>query len=88
MSQNPTRSVNLRGIIRSAPFVHGFNDAVAGKPYDYDAYNDLGDTNDRWNYERGRMLGMVFDGPLKFGRTTNFYALLACSEAIDSGIII
>lgn len=72
--QVETKQTGLRGIMRSAPFVRGFNEARAGLPMDYEAYQERGQTNARWSYERGRMFGILWQGPLKNGHKVSFYA--------------
>jgi hypothetical protein len=51
--QVPTRVTTVREIMQSQKFAVGVADARAGRGYhaDYDSWSD---TNDRWNYERGR----------------------------------
>jgi hypothetical protein len=51
--QVPTRPVTIHEIMSSWAFALGAADARAGRGYraDYDSWSD---TNDRWNYERGR----------------------------------
>jgi hypothetical protein len=77
--QVKTKTTTIKGIMRSAPFVRGFNEARTGVALDYDAYAD---TNHQWSYERGRQFGLIFDGPLKFKNTVNLGAALQLSLAI------
>ncbi len=77
--QVQTRSTGIKGIMRSAAFVRGFNEARKGVALDYDAYTE---TNDQWAYERGRQFGFMFDGPLKIGQSVNLGAALQFSLAI------
>ena len=77
--QVQTTSTTILGIMRSAPFVTGFNEARTGKPLRYEAYTV---TNQQWAYERGRQFGLIFDGPLKFGNTVNRGAALQFSMAL------
>jgi len=86
MAQIKTKTVTVRGVMRSAAFVRGFNESVNDVPFDYESYGGMG--SDRWDYERGRLFGKVFKGPLKFGRTTNPAAVYACSVAIRDRIIV
>jgi len=86
-TQVKTKSTKLRGIMRSAPFVRGFNEAREGVAMDYDAYHGQGETNARWAYERGRLLGIIFEGPLKDGHAVRHTALHAMNGAVVSGLI-
>ena len=76
-----TKRVRLRGVMRSAAFVRGFWEVRRGEPMDYDAYQEQGQTNTRWDYERGRLLGLIYDGPLKHGHRVSDGAVRAMSEA-------
>lgn len=53
-AQVPTRSVSVVEIMSAPKFAKGVADVRAGRGYppDYDAWED---TNERWEYERGRM---------------------------------
>jgi hypothetical protein len=42
----------------------------------------------RWNYERGRQFGLVFDGDIKNGRTVRYEALLNWAAARDAKAVI
>jgi hypothetical protein len=84
--QVPTKNTGILGIMRTAAFSTGFKEAHAGKPIRYDAYDH--DANGQWNYERGRMLGLIFKGPLKVGKAINRGAALQFSFAIGQKIIL
>jgi hypothetical protein len=62
--QIQTKSTTTHAVIRSRAFVRGFNEVKAGKPLNYDAFLD---SNDQWNYERGRQFALCFNGALKKG---------------------
>ncbi len=66
-SQISTRLIKISTIMRSAAFMRGFNEARKGAPMDYDAYNLAQETSKRWNYERGRQFGLVYNGAVKDG---------------------
>ena len=83
--QIPTRTKSLKSIMRSKTFVWGFIEVRGGKPFDPDRYSD---TNDQWDYERGRLLARQFDGVLKHGQAVTVEALLAYDEARNTGAII
>ena len=85
--QVATTNTGLRGVMRSAAFVRGFNEAREGVPMDYDCYQDRGQTNTRWAYERGRLLGFIFQGPLKDGPAVRYTAVLAMADAHSAGLI-
>jgi len=78
--QVKTKTTTIKGIMRSAPFVRGFNEARTGVALDYDAYAD---TNQQWAYERGRQFGFLFDGPLKIGQSINLGAALQFGMALS-----
>jgi hypothetical protein len=62
-SQIETHNVSLVCIIRSAAFVRGYQEALSGKPFNYEfAPRKL---DELWNYERGRQFAMIWNGPLK-----------------------
>ena len=86
--QVTTKGTGVRGVIRSAAFVRGFNEARSGVPMDYDAYQDQGQTNVRWAYERGRLLGLIYQGPLKHGHRVADAAVRALSEAHRQRLVI
>ena len=77
--QVTTKASGIKGVMRSAAFVRGFNEARKGVALDYDAFTE---TNDQWAYERGRQFGCIFDGPLKKGHAINMGAALQFSMAI------
>lgn len=83
--QVTTKNTGLRGVMRSAAFVRGFREARAGIPMDYDCYQGHGQTNTRWDYERGRLLGLIFQGPLKLGHRVNPMAVYEMKRAYQSG---
>jgi len=74
-----TKKAGIKGIMRSAPFVVGFNEARKGMPIRYDAFDDL---NRQWNYERGRQFGLIFDGPLKEGKALHLGAIIYFDLAV------
>jgi hypothetical protein len=82
-----TKSTGMRGVIRSAAFVRGFNEARSGVAMDYDAYQERGQTNTRWDYERGRLLGLIYQGPLKYGHRVADTAVRALSEAYRQRLV-
>lgn len=83
--QVTTRVATVGSIMRSAPFVEGFKAARAGKPIDYEAYRD--NTRQQWHYERGRLLALVYDGPLKAGRELIDESVRAYIQARKEGVI-
>jgi hypothetical protein len=83
--QVSTKNTGLRGVMRSAAFVRGFYEARANVPMDYDAYQELGQTNTRWAYERGRLFGLLFQGPLKHGHRVSPTAVYEMKAAYSRG---
>jgi len=86
-AQVSTKGTGMRGVIRSAAFVRGFNEARSGVAMDYDAYQERGQTNTRWDYERGRLLGLIYQGPLKYGHRVADTAVRALSEAYRQRLV-
>lgn len=54
---------------------------------DYDAYGGDYEINERWFYERGRLFGMLYNGPLKYGRSLNNDAVWAFNDALWMNLI-
>lgn len=75
-----TKKTTILGIMKSSPFVTGFNEARKGAPMRYEAYTEA---NQQWAYERGRLFGVIFDGPLKIGHSVNRGAAVQLALAID-----
>jgi hypothetical protein len=86
-AQVETKGVGLRGVMRSAAFVRGFAEARKGKPMDYEAYQERGQTNDRWAYERGRLFGHIYAGPLKEGPRVTWPAYVAMRDAFRINLV-
>ena len=86
MQGGTVKSVYPNQIIHPATFVRGFNEALKGIPMDYDAYND--NASDRESYERGRLFGMVFKGPLKIGKKASYQAQVALCDAFGRRMVI
>lgn len=79
VDQMPIAKLTVKKLINSAAFVHGFNDARQGKAFNYDAYANSAPK--QWHYERGRALGMIWDGPLKIGKRVSLSAMVAANQA-------
>lgn len=88
MSQVRTRGVKLKTIMYSRAFMRGYNEVIAGMPFnpDYDNWR----SSDQWSYERGRHYAILSGGhnPPKFGNRINHNALLNYAELNYSGEII
>lgn len=87
MAQVETRQAGFRTIMRTAAFVKGFKEARKGLPMDYDCFSGHGETNARWNYERGRLFGPLFNGPLKEGPRITWPAYAAFRDAYNAHLI-
>ena len=86
--QVATRACTAQSVIRSAQFVRAFNEARAGKPFDY-AYLDTLTGRDVWAYERGRIFGIAYpDTKLKEGNRVTPGAIMMLGVAIRTGIIL
>jgi hypothetical protein len=66
MGQVKTKTVTFKTVMRSAAFVRGVREAHAGIPMDYEAYTNERLTDNRWNYERGRLFGMTYPDDVKY----------------------
>jgi AAA+ superfamily predicted ATPase len=86
MSQVPTKIVTANSILRSKPFVRGFNEVKRGIALDPEAFR--GYARDQWCYERGRQFGCLYNGPLKDGRNLIYDAQYAYHLASRSRAII
>lgn len=86
IKQVPTKDTGILGVMRTAAFSLGFREARAGKQIRYDAFGH--DANAQWNYERGRIFGLIFDGPLKVGKAINRGAALHFAIALDQKVIL
>ena len=86
LKQVKTKNTGILGIMQTAAFSTGFKEAQAGKPIRYDAYDH--DLNGQWGYERGRLLGLIFNGPLKVGRAINRGAAIQLALAFNQKIIL
>lgn len=81
-----TRAVKITAILSRRSVVDGFNSVRNGKPFDYEAVD--ADGIYAWGYERGRLLALVYDGPLKEGRYVTQGAINAWFEARREGVIL
>ena len=68
-------------MIRAA-FVRGFKEARKGLPMDYNCFGGSGETNARWQYERGRQFGFLYYGELKQGSRVTHSAEQAMTDAL------
>lgn len=84
--QVKTKKVSLQTVMSRKSFMRGFAEAQKGVTMDYDAFNE--DTNNRWQYERGRIFGLIYHGQLKQGQRVLYEAQVAYNEAFKSGIML
>lgn len=87
IQQVKVKSVKLKSVMHRAAFVRGFNETQKGIPMDYDAYLDV-NSNDRWQYERGRLFGLIYKDRLKDGNKVRYDAIKNFSDAVFNRIII
>ena len=85
IKQVTTRRVTIVSILRAKAFVTGFSDARKGVAFDPDKYRS---TKDQWDYERGRLLALTFDGDLKEGRMVTTAAIYAYDRGRDTGALL
>lgn len=82
MGQVKTRLGTVRGALTRAAFMQGFREARKGLPMNYEAFTGPGETNSRWQYERGRQFALVFAGEVKRGSRVTYEAERAMQNAI------
>jgi hypothetical protein len=86
-TQVPTRLVTTQNIMGAPAFARGFEDARRGVPFDW----RVGSTNtdDAWDYERGRLLAHIapLDMPLRIGGGLNPKAIALCDAAFNRKLI-
>ena len=87
MGQVKTRVGTIRGALTRAAFMKGFREARKGLPLDYDVFTGPGETNSRWQYERGRQFALVFPGEVKRGNRVTYEAERAMHYAIRERLI-
>ncbi len=80
------KTVTAKQIIHKAPFVRGFKEVQDGILMDYDAYYDS--IVDREGYERGRIFGQIYKGPLKYGKKVSYEAQSALYSAFYTRSLI
>lgn len=86
MAQIKTRMGKVGGVMRSLAFVRGFQDKLAGRPFNPDAFPY--DTDKQWRYERGRAFACIYQGPLKYKSVITYAAERAMQVALwDRSII-
>ena len=87
IQQVKTKTVSLKHVMHRAAFVRGFKETQNDIPMDYDAYNHS-DFNERWQYERGRLFGLLYKDNLKYNNKVTFDAIRNFSVAVSNRIII
>lgn len=85
--QVKTRVGTIRGALTRAAFMQGFREARKGLPMDYEAFTGPGETNSRWQYERGRQFALVFAGDVKCGSRVTYEAERAMHYAVRDRLI-
>jgi len=88
MAQVKTVMKSLETTLHSEAFNKGFKEAKAGIPYDDKKYSGYGETNEQWNYERGRHFAFIFNGVIKIGKRVHYLAVRELNEAINRREII
>lgn len=86
MGQVSTTSTKLKSVIHSHAFNVGYNEVLNSIPYQYDKYE--GNTDDAWNYERGRQFAHCYKGKVKNGRKVSFDAIIELGDAVDKKYVI
>jgi len=86
IQQVQTRTKKSGWALNSKEFGIGYREALKGLPMDYDAFADQ--TDEQWNYERGRLFAQVYQGELKDEkRRLKYSAQMAFANAVRERII-
>ena len=83
MTQIPVTRTPIESLMRSAAFVKGYKDVQKGKPYNYEVFTGENEIAKRWQYERGRQFGLIYNGNLKNGQNVTRDAQEAIACAYD-----
>ena len=78
--------VSIKHILSAGAFVAGVKAVRRGAPFMADAY--MTEPNKQWQYERGRLFAIVFQGEIKEGRNVLYSAMAAYAEACRGNAII
>lgn len=84
--QTETEAVTLVDVFKNRFFQFGLKEARNGVVFDPDKFRY--DINHQWNYERGRLFGMMYKGRIVQGRGYSMKALYAFAMAIQNKEII
>lgn len=80
-----TKLTTVRSVLHSKAFMMGFTDVREGRPFRYDHFNN---TNDQWNYERGRIYASASKAPVKVQGKVHPLACQLASQMIGEGIML
>jgi hypothetical protein len=86
-----TVGATITEIMSTEEFARGFEDARAGKPFDWAVGLKHGSqTNGAWDYERGRLFAHIapLTMPLRIKGKLNPVAVALCGAAFDRKLII
>jgi hypothetical protein len=86
LSQVQTRTRKSGWALNSKAFGIGYREALKGLPLRYEAFSD--NSNEQWNYERGRLFAQVYKGKIKEGQRLTYQAQWAFANAIRERIIL
>jgi hypothetical protein len=88
--QVPVIDVPVNVIMRSAYFERGFHEARRGEPFDWRVGDAEADSNNAWNYERGRCFAFIapLNMPLRIKGKLNPKAIALCDAAFNRNLIV
>ena len=86
IQQVQTRVRKSSWALNSKAFGIGYREALQGLPMKYDAFADNSD--EQWNYERGRLFAQIYKGDLKdHRRRLTLKAQMAFANAVRERVI-
>lgn len=86
IQQVSTKRAKLSTILSRKGVVEGFASIRKNKPFDYASCDK--DPDYAWSFERGRLLALIYDGPLKEGRYVTSGAIEAWKKGRAEGWIL
>ena len=80
-----TKLTTLRSVLHSKAFMMGYADVREGRPFRYDHFDN---TNDQWNYERGRIYASASNAPVKIQGRVHPMACQLAAQMLSQGILL
>lgn len=80
-----TKLTTVRSVLHSKAFMMGFTDVREGRPFRYDHFDN---TNDQWNYERGRIYASACQAPVKVRGRVHPLACQLAAKMMGEGVLL